>query len=460
MDIKDSGMSVAERRATVALAGIYALRMLGLFLILPVFALYAREHLAGATPILIGLAIGIYGLTQALLQIPFGMLSDRFGRKPVIIGGLLIFALGSVVAALSDSIAGVIIGRALQGSGAIAAAVMALAADLTRDEQRTKVMAAIGTTIGLSFAFALVMGPILDNWIGVPGIFWLTAVLALGGIALLKFGVPQPVQSRFHRETEAAPGQLKVVLGHAALLRLNGGVLILHMLLTASFVVLPFALYDVAGLAPRHHWYVYLPVLLLAMAVMVPFVLIAEKKRRMKEVLVAAIALLVMAQAGLGFFQQSALFIGLLLFVFFTGFNILEATLPSWISKIAPAANRGTAMGAFSTAQFIGAFLGGAAGGYLYESYGMSSVFLFCALMAGVWLLFMLGMPAPAYLKNRQLQVGKVSPGEAQRLAARLRAVPGVAEAVVVAEEGMAYLKVDAQVLNDSVLLEFAASRA
>lgn len=453
-------MTRSERRATVALAGIYSLRMLGLFLILPVFALYAREHLAGATPTLIGLAIGAYGLTQALLQIPFGMLSDRFGRKPVIIGGLLVFALGSVVAALSDSIAGVIIGRALQGSGAIAAAVMALAADLTRDEQRTKVMALIGATIGLSFAFALVMGPILDNWMGVPGIFWLTAVLALGGIALLKLGVPQPVQSRFHRETEAAPGQLKEVLANPALLRLNGGVLILHLLLTASFVVLPFALNDVAGLAPRHHWYVYLPVVLLAMAIMVPFVLIAEKKRRMKEVFLAAIVLLVMAEAGLGFFHQSALAISLLLLVFFTGFNVLEATLPSWISKIAPAANRGTAMGAFSTAQFIGAFLGGATGGYLYESNGLSAVFLFCAVMAGVWLLFMLGMPAPAYLKNRQLQVGKVSAGEAQHLAARLRTVPGVAEAVVVAEEGMAYLKVDTQVLNDSELLEFAVSGA
>ncbi|MCL4316537.1 MAG: MFS transporter [Gammaproteobacteria bacterium] len=453
-------MTRSERRATVALAGIYSLRMLGLFLILPVFALYAREHLAGATPTLIGLAIGAYGLTQALLQIPFGMLSDRFGRKPVIIGGLLVFALGSVVAALSDSIAGVIIGRALQGSGAIAAAVMALAADLTRDEQRTKVMALIGATIGLSFAFALVMGPILDNWMGVPGIFWLTAVLALGGIALLKLGVPQPVQSRFHRETEAAPGQLKEVLANPALLRLNGGVLILHLLLTASFVVLPFALNDVAGLAPRHHWYVYLPVVLLAMAIMVPFVLIAEKKRRMKEVFLAAIVLLVMAEAGLGFFHQGALAISLLLLVFFTGFNVLEATLPSWISKIAPAANRGTAMGAFSTAQFIGAFLGGATGGYLYESNGLSAVFLFCAVMAGVWLLFMLGMPAPAYLKNRQLQVGKVSAGEAQHLAARLRTVPGVAEAVVVAEEGMAYLKVDTQVLNDSELLEFAVSGA
>lgn len=453
-------MTRSERRATVALAGIYSLRMLGLFLILPVFALYAREHLAGATPTLIGLAIGAYGLTQALLQIPFGMLSDRFGRKPVIIGGLLVFALGSVVAALSDSIAGVIIGRALQGSGAIAAAVMALAADLTRDEQRTKVMALIGATIGLSFAFALVMGPILDNWMGVPGIFWLTAVLALGGIALLKLGVPQPVQSRFHRETEAAPGQLKEVLANPALLRLNGGVLILHLLLTASFVVLPFALNDVAGLAPRHHWYVYLPVVLLAMAIMVPFVLIAEKKRRMKEVFLAAIVLLVMAEAGLGFFHQGALAISLLLLVFFTGFNVLEATLPSWISKIAPAANRGTAMGAFSTAQFIGAFLGGATGGYLYESNGLSAVFLFCAVMAGVWLLFMLGMPAPAYLKNRQLQVGKVSAGEAQHLAARLRTVPGVAEAVVVAEDGMAYLKVDTQVLNDSELLEFAVSGA
>ncbi|RJQ46052.1 MAG: MFS transporter [Gammaproteobacteria bacterium] len=453
-------MTAAERRATAALAGIYALRMLGLFLILPVFALYAREHLAGATPILIGLAIGAYGLTQALLQIPFGMLSDRFGRKPVIIGGLLVFALGSVVAALSDSIAGVIIGRALQGSGAIAAAVMALAADLTRDEQRTKVMAAIGTTIGLSFALALVMGPVLDNWIGVPGIFWLTAVLALGGIALLRLGVPQPVESRFHRETEAAPGQMKAVLSNPALLRLNGGVLILHLLLTASFVALPFALNDVAGLVPGRHWHVYLPVVLLAMAVMVPFVLVAEKKRRMKEVFLAAIVLLVVAEAGLGVFHQSAWVIGVLLFVFFTGFNVLEATLPSWISKIAPAANRGTAMGAFSTAQFIGAFLGGVAGGYLYESGGLSAVFLFCALMAAVWLVFMFNMPAPAYLKNRQLRVGKVDTDEAQHLAARLRTVPGVAEAVVVAEEGMAYLKVDTQVLNDSVLLECAVSKA
>jgi len=460
VDIKDSGMTAAERRATAALAGIYALRMLGLFLILPVFALYAREHLAGATPILIGLAIGAYGLTQALLQIPFGMLSDRFGRKPVIIGGLLVFALGSVVAALSDSIAGVIIGRALQGSGAIAAAVMALAADLTRDEQRTKVMAAIGTTIGLSFALALVMGPVLDNWIGVPGIFWLTAVLALGGIALLRLGVPQPVESRFHRETEAAPGQMKAVLSNPALLRLNGGVLILHLLLTASFVALPFALNDVAGLVPGRHWHVYLPVVLLAMAVMVPFVLVAEKKRRMKEVFLAAIVLLVVAEAGLGVFHQSAWVIGVLLFVFFTGFNVLEATLPSWISKIAPAANRGTAMGAFSTAQFIGAFLGGVAGGYLYESGGLSAVFLFCALMAAVWLVFMFNMPAPAYLKNRQLRVGKVDTDEAQHLAARLRTVPGVAEAVVVAEEGMAYLKVDTQVLNDSVLLECAVSKA
>ncbi len=460
MDIKGSGMTRAERRATASLAGIYALRMLGLFLILPVFALYAREHLAGATPVLIGLAIGVYGLTQALLQIPFGMLSDRLGRKPVIIAGLLIFALGSVVAALSDSITGVIIGRALQGGGAIAAAVMALAADLTRDEQRTKAMAMIGTTIGLSFAFAVGMGPVLDNWIGVPGIFWLTALLALCGIALLMLGVPQPVQSRFHRETEAAPGQLKDVLAHPALLRLNGGVLILHMLLTASFVALPFALHDVAGLTPERHWYVYLPVMLLAMAVMVPFVLTAEKKRRMKEALLTAIALLVVAEGGLGLFHGSALSIGLLLFILFTAFNVLEAMLPSWISKIAPAANRGAAMGAFSTAQFIGAFLGGTAGGYIYGGYGLSAVFVFCALLAAVWLSFMLGVPAPAYLKNRQLRVGSLSPSEAQRLAARLRAVPGVAEAVVVAEEGMAYLKVDTQVLNDSVLMEFAVSRA
>ncbi|MEW6354222.1 MAG: MFS transporter [Pseudomonadota bacterium] len=454
------GMTRTERRATLGLAGIYALRMLGLFLILPVFSLYAADHLSGATPLLIGLAIGAYGLSQALLQIPFGVLSDRYGRKPVIVGGLLIFALGSVVAALSDSITGVIIGRVLQGAGAIAAAVMALAADLTREEQRTKAMASIGVTIGLSFAFALVAGPILNTWIGVPGIFWLTALLALGGIGVLYAAVPRVVHSRFHRDTEAAPGQFKRVLADAELMRLNTGILTLHMILMASFVALPPALRDHAGLAGEHHWYVYLPVLLLGMLAMVPFIIVAEKKRRMKQVFVGAIVLLSLSEALLGLTYQSAAGIAFALFLFFTAFNILEASLPSLVSKAAPLDGKGTALGVYSTAQFLGAFLGGATGGWLYGAYGLAGVFAFCAVAAALWALLALGMPQPRYVRTHMLNVGKVDAAQAQSLAQRLLTVPGVKEATVIAEDGIAYLKVDSKVLDERALHEFSAARA
>jgi MFS family permease len=271
-----SGMNRQERRAAVSLAGVYALRMLGLFMILPVFALYA-EHLEGVTPALTGLAIGAYGITQALLQIPAGLLSDRIGRKPVIIGGLLLFALGSVVAAAADAIHMVILGRALQGAGAIAAAVMALTADLTREEQRIKAMAMIGMSIGLSFAAAMVLGPVLNEWVGVPGIFWITALLALGGIGIVAFLVPRPTVTRRHREAEAVPAQFGRVLRNAELLRLDFGILVLHTLLTASFVVLPLLLRDVLDLASANHWKLYLPVLAASVLVMIPFIFLAGR---------------------------------------------------------------------------------------------------------------------------------------------------------------------------------------
>lgn len=453
-------MTAGERRATFSLAGIYALRMLGLFLILPVFSIYAHDHLRGATPVLIGLAIGAYGLSQALLQIPFGMLSDRYGRRPVIVAGLLIFAVGSVVAALSDSIGGVIIGRILQGAGAIAAAVMALAADLTREEQRTKAMAVIGTTIGLSFAVALVAGPILNTWIGVPGIFWLTALLALGGIAVVKFWVPQAVHSRFHRDTQAEPARFKDVLADGQLMRLNGGIMALHMILMASFVALPVALRDVAGLPSAQHWYVYLPVLLLGIAAMVPFVILAEKKRRMKQVFVGAIVVLGLSELGLGLAYHSVLGIGLALFLFFAAFNILEATLPSLVSKGAPPDSKGTAMGVYSTAQFLGAFIGGASGGWLYGQYGLGAVFIFCTLVAGLWALGAASMAAPRYVRSHMLNVGSVNREQARHLAARLMRVPGVVEAVVIVEDGIAYLKVDSKLLDEQALHAFSAARA
>ncbi len=274
-------MLPSERRAAVSLAGIFSLRMLGMFMILPVFALYT-DKIAGATPTLIGLAIGAYGITQALLQIPFGLLSDRLGRKPVIAAGLVLFALGSVIAATSTSIYGIILGRVIQGAGAIPSVVMALAADLTREEQRTKAMAIIGISIGMSFSVALVAGPVLDHWVGISGIFWLTAVLACVGIAVLYLIVPQPAVSSVHRDAQPVPAQFLSVLRDRELLRLDFGILILHMILTASFTVLPLVLRDELGLASAHHWYIYLPALLLSIAAMVPFIIIAERHRRMK----------------------------------------------------------------------------------------------------------------------------------------------------------------------------------
>jgi MFS family permease len=435
----------------LSLAALYVLRMLGLFLILPVLALYA-EHLAGATPLLIGLAIGSYGLTQAVLQIPFGMLSDRFGRKRIIVIGLLLFALGSAVAALAESIHGVIVGRALQGAGAIAGAVLALAADLTREESRTKVMAVIGASIGFSFALALVLGPILNAWIGVPGIFWLIAGLALGGIAFTLFVVPQPARSRLHRDTEAVPALFSRVVRDPQLLRLDAGIFILHMLLTASFVALPLVLRDQAGLPAAQHWQLYLPALVLGAALMVPGIILAERKQRMKPVFLGAILVLALSQLGLLLGLADLFAMAVLLVVFFAAFNILEASLPSLIARFAPPDAKGTALGIYSTSQFLGAFAGGAGGGWLHGAFGLSSVFVFTSLSALLWLAIAATMRNPQRLSSYLLNIGVVSETEAQRLARRLRQVPGVAEAVVIAADGVAYLKVDRQRLDESAL--------
>jgi predicted MFS family arabinose efflux permease len=428
--------------------------MLGLFLILPVFSLYA-ERLPYVTPLLVGIAIGIYGLTQALLQIPFGMLSDRIGRKPVLVGGLLIFALGSAVAASAETIYGIILGRALQGSGAIAAVIMALAADLSREQRRLRMMAIIGISIGFAFAVALIMGPILNSWIGVPGIFWLTAILALFGIGIVLFIVPTPEESHFHRDAEAIPSQFGKVLTDPELVRLDFGILTLHMCLTAIFLAYPLALRDL-GMVSGSHWQVYLPVMLLSMVMMVPFVIVAESRRRMRPVFLGAIAALGLASLLLYGFSHQLLVMVVALFLFFTAFNLLEATLPSLIAKVAPGERKGTAMGVYSSSQFIGAFLGGALGGTVHTHFGNDGVFLLCGVMVLLWLLIARGMSDPNYLSNYLLPVGQLDESQVTTMVAQLMAIDGVNDAVIIAEDGVAYLKVDLNVVDQELLDGYA----
>ncbi|WP_435103507.1 MFS transporter [Arhodomonas sp. AD133] len=387
-------MSASERRATAGLAAIFGLRMLGLFFIMPVFALYA-DGLTGATPTLIGLAIGAYGLTQALLQIPMGMLSDRIGRRPVIFGGLAVFALGSVVAALSTGIWGVIAGRALQGSGAIAAAVMALAADHTRERQRTKAMAFIGVSVGLAFMLALIIAPSVAAAMGLSGLFWITAALALGAMGLLHWLVPAPATRSHDRDIRA--GTFTEVLRHPDLLRLDASVLLLHLIMTAQFVVLPVVIGEVVGLSPAAHWQVYVPVMMVSALLMFPAIGVGEAKRVMHRLVVVAVALLIAGELALAdtIGVGPWAFVAALL-VYFTAFNVLEASLPSLVSRFAPAHARGAALGVFSTAQFVGAFLGGVLGGATYGRFGAEGVFVASAALAALWLVLVLGLQAPS----------------------------------------------------------------
>jgi len=439
-------MTPAERRATWSLASIYALRMLGLFLIMPVMSLFS-EQMEGSTPSLIGLAIGIYGMSQAVLQIPFGLVSDRIGRKKIIVFGLLLFCLGSVIAALSTSIYGVIFGRAVQGSGAIAGPTMALLADLTQEVHRTKAMALIGASIGVSFGVAIAAGPIIAGFVGIHGLFWLIAVLALLAILVIIFLVPQPQRSKKHRDAELVSSSFFQVLKEPELLRLNYGIFVLHAILTASFVVVPLLMRD-AGLLPGDHWKVYLPVFVASFAVIIPFVILAEKKRKMKPVFLCAILILVLADLGLMQFNTTLLGIVAFLTLFFSGFNLLEATLPSLISKTAPGDMRGTAMGIYSTCQFLGAGIGGSLGGWSYGHYGAPSVFLMCALAAFSWLLLSFSMKPPRYWANLLISLQSVTEQGADEFSLEMLKLKGVEDVTLHYNEGVAYLKVDNQLLD------------
>ena len=397
----DRRMTPRELRASLSLASLYAFRMLGLFLILPVFAVHANGLPGGNDALMVGLVLGIYSLTQGLLQLPFGMASDRLGRKPVIVFGLVLFAIGSVVAAQASDIAMTILGRALQGTGAISAAVTACIADNTRDSQRTKAMAMVGGSIGLTFALSLVLAPLLYAWIGMAGIFYLTGVLALVGILVVWLAVPPLDGAESVARAVAGPGgrtSFRTVALDPELARLNLGIFALHMVQMAMFVVLPAWLVERAQLPLSEHWKIYLPVVVASFALMMPPITWGERRGRLRAVFLGSIVLILASQLGYAAQPVGLLPFAVLLLVFFAAFNVLEATLPSMVSRLAPPDVKGTALGIYNTTQALGLFAGGALGGWASSRFGDVAVFVLCAGTSVVWLGVALGArrwPAP-----------------------------------------------------------------
>ena len=443
-------MAVNTEVKTVASLGfLYAIRMLGLFMVLPVMTVYGANY-SGASAASLGLALGIYGLSQSLLQIPLGLCSDFIGRKPVIVGGLLIFALGSVVAALADSVTGLIIGRALQGAGAIASTTMALVADLTSEQNRSKAMAAIGASIGFSFMLAMVLGPAISGAWGLSGIFVVTALLALLGCLIVLFVVPTPkrIDASARRESGAVPALLWSTLRRLDLARLNFGIFVLHASLTALFVVVPGMLLARMQLPASAHWKIYLPLLLIAFLMAVPLMMMAERRQRSKEAFVLAVAALALALLFTALSPASAVYLLSGLFVFFIGFNLLEAQLPSMVSKTAPAGGKGTAMGIYSSAQFIGAFVGGSLGGWIAERWGLDALLLSLVVLTAAWFCVALSMPRLRNLSSLCL------PARDSVAQLDLCAREGIEDAIYVREDQLLYLKVDRKRLDLDALHE------
>lgn len=387
-------MSALELRATVSLAAIFALRMLGLFMIMPVFSIYAKTIPGGNNAAAVGLAIGIYGLTQSLFYIPYGWLSDRIGRKPVIIAGLVIFALGSAIAALAHDMTWIIIGRAIQGAGAISSAITAFIADLTTEQNRTKAMAMVGGSIGVSFGVAIILAPIVFRWIGMSGLFSAIGVLAVIAIGVVIWVVPDAPMG-----SPAVRSPFSEVLRNPELLRMNFGVYALHATQTALFVVLPHML-EQAGLPLASHWRIYLPVMGISFVLMVPAIIAAEKRGKMKLVMLVAIALVLIGQLALAELPDMLWVIAFVLLIYFTGFNVLEASQPSMVSKLAPGPRKGAAMGVYNTLQALGLFSGGAIGGWLSKTSGPHAVFYAASALVLVWLIIASWMKSPPARKH------------------------------------------------------------
>lgn len=452
-----SAFTKLERRSVAALSSIYALRMFGLFLILPVLSIYA-DAMDNATPLLIGMALGAYGFTQALLQIPFGMLSDRLGRKRVITFGLILFILGSLVAAASNDIVWVIVGRGLQGAGAIAAAVLALTADLTRENQRSKAMAFIGMSIGLAFMLALLLSTILAAKIGFNGLFLLTAVLAVLAIGVLWVWIPTPLQ-RSSRDTQAVPADLLRLLKDPQLFRLDIGIFVLHFVLTAMFVVIPLILSKELLFATEQHWQVYLPALIASVAAMIPLIIISSRKQMTMRIFTAAICILLVSQMlFLSSPIRNVFGLGFVLFFFFWGFNTLEAMLPSLVTRLAPPATKGTAVGIYNTFQFSGVFLGGIFGGLLLGRYGYQAVFVLCGALLVLWGVAVLTAPVARLYDSKQVSLSAFysenKTDVANRVYQVLSDLNGVEAVTIIEEEQVAYLKIDKESFDFSQLTE------
>jgi predicted MFS family arabinose efflux permease len=430
--------SPIERRATFSIASLYAFRMLGLFMVLPVLA-FSVVGYPDYSPILLGLTLGAYGLVQAILQIPLGLLSDRIGRRPVIIGGLLMFILGSIVCAVVETMEGLIVGRALQGAGAIASTLMAMVTDLTSEENRTKAMAMIGGSIGFSFILAMVLGPLITLKYGLSGIFWMTAILGALGILIVSVFVPRRVEVQHNRETSTDLKQIVRLIKQTTLLRLNYGIFALHLALMAAFVAIPTILSDELGIEGQNLWWVYLLLLGGGFFIMLPGMIIAEKNNGQKWSFLVSVGAMMMATLALSLYR-GPIMTPMLLLIFFTAFNLLEASLPSWMSKSCPVGNRGTAMGIYSTSQFLGAFFGGLLGGWSLQTLGVNGLFMVISFILALWWLVCLGLESPRPLKTLVLAVGELEHTDFTKIVSN---IAGVEDILLLEGERLAYVQVD-----------------